>query len=154
MDITMRMFKQVMEIRSRVGVLHFKRWAIIECEWFNIYIHYIGHSDMDRHPHNHPWKFTSMVLKGGYVESKRMGLLDQVSIVPRVFFVKFRSVALPFDIRRNNDLSTYHKIRLIKPTYTLVFTGPRINNDWGYLVDGKHIDAEEYRRTKHAHSKS
>lgn len=146
----MRMFKQVIEIRSRAGVLHFKRWAIIECKWFNIYIHYIARSDMDKHPHNHPWNFTSVVLKGGYVEKRTKSLWALTQPVQ----YKYIEFALPYMIREMKGFHTYHKIRLLKPTYTLVFTGPRINDDWGYLVDGKHVVADEYRKRKNANSKS
>ena len=139
----MKLFQKVMEIRSRAGVLHFKRWAIIECKWFNIYIHYIGHSDMDKHPHNHPWEFTTFILKGGYVSKNYFPFPLITNSV-----IKYTQECLPLD-RVKGSIDIYHKIRLIRPTYTLVFTGPRINNDWGYLVDGKHIDAEEYRRRKY-----
>lgn len=41
-----------------------KKW----CPWFRIFIHKIARSDDDPDPHDHPWNFTSLILKNGYVD--------------------------------------------------------------------------------------
>ena len=45
------------------------RWRLVECPWFGVYLHAIRIDDSDRHLHNHPWAFCSLVLRGGYVEA-------------------------------------------------------------------------------------
>jgi len=43
------------------------RWRILSTPWFKIRIHKILLSDNDC-PHDHPWNFISIILKGGYFE--------------------------------------------------------------------------------------
>lgn len=63
--------KPVREIRSKENVLHFRRWQILALPWGTLYLHHIARADQDEHLHNHPWNFTSLILKGGYVEIRR-----------------------------------------------------------------------------------
>jgi len=35
-----------------------------------IYLHHILRSDKDRHLHDHPWDYSSIILKGGYFETR------------------------------------------------------------------------------------
>ena len=44
------------------------RWRLVQTPWFGIYVHFIYREDLDPWPHDHPWAFVSMVLRGGYVE--------------------------------------------------------------------------------------
>lgn len=46
-------FRKVKEIVSRDGVRHFRRWAILQTRWFNIYLHCIEQSDQDKDLHSH-----------------------------------------------------------------------------------------------------
>jgi hypothetical protein len=127
--------KLIKEIRSKKGVLHFKRWRILKTPWFSIYIHGIYMHDLDPHSHNHPWKIWTMILKGGYLEKIESGGSDN------------------FRIRNPGHMSyttteSFHKIkRMIKtPTYTLAIVGKRTNELWGYKVDGDFIDHKKYRK--------
>lgn len=43
------------------------RYFIFKCPWFRIRVHHILLSDNDC-LHDHPWNFTSIILKGGYWE--------------------------------------------------------------------------------------
>lgn len=141
--------KLVKEIRSQSGELHFKRWAFIETKLFNIYLHYIEMSDFDLYAHNHPWNFVSILLWGTYIEklltpfwslnSGRWTFRDKM-VVRKAPSVCYRS------------MEQFHQITLIKPTYTLVFTGPR-QEEWGYATDSGYVESEEYRRLKNEKSK-
>lgn len=44
------------------------RWRLIQTPWFGVYVHFIFREDLDPVPHDHPWAFWSLVLRGGYVE--------------------------------------------------------------------------------------
>lgn len=126
------------EIRNKQGVLHFLRFRVIETSLFSIYIHYIARSDEDLHPHSHPWNFYSLILKGGYEETVtyKHNLLTE-KFVKKIFNLGYRFY------------DDYHKIKLLKPTFTLVFCSKRNPNyKWGYLVDGDHMDHETYREKK------
>ena len=66
-------------------------------------------ADEDKHLHNHPWDFKSVVLKGAYIEKTEKGIIRQTP-------GKFNS-------RNGND---FHKIlRLVTPVvYTLFIVTP------------------------------
>jgi len=126
--------KLIKEIKSKEGVLHFKRWRLLKTPWFDIYIHGIYHKDEDDHLHNHPWKIWTMILSGGYVEELHSGRL-------RVRKSGHMAKA---------NLSDFHKIKeMIKsPTYTLAIVGRRTFKEWGYMVDGRFVDHITYRKNK------
>lgn len=120
----------IKEIRNKSGELHFQRWRILSTPWFNIFIHKIFKSDTD-HQHNHPWSFLSIILKGVYDE--------------------FNS-SFGFTRRNAGSISykkakEFHSFNPVKPTTSLVITGP-INNVWGYKLHGHFVENEEYRRLK------
>ena len=134
----MKLLQLVKSIYSKEGILHFKRWALIESRWASIYLHKICESDQDRHCHTHPWNFISLILSGGYFEE-----------VPSGAFKLFSSWTL--NIKRAED---FHKITLVKkPTWTLVFAGKR-RHEWGYWIDDDgfpfrgFIDSISYRQMK------
>ena len=124
--------KLIKEIRSKEGKLHFRRWEILKTRWFSIYIHGIYAADQDKHLHNHPWDYKSIVLKGSYIEETNNG----------VNILKFGTVTS----RIGKD---YHKIKslLTKSVYTLFIVSP-IKRIWGYQVDGSWVNHEEYRKRK------
>lgn len=135
----------VKEIRSKTGELHFRRYRLFSCSLFSIFIHRIYKSDEDLHPHSHPWNFVSIILGGGYVETLYREVEDLVHF--RIFYTPEKIVAKPFSILRRKFYE-YHKIELVSTTTTLVITGRRIDDSWGYLVDGTHIQHEDYRNRK------
>jgi hypothetical protein len=126
-------FKLVKEIRSKEGVLHFKRWRILYTPWFKINLHGIYQHDEDAHLHSHPWNFISIVLKGWYSER----LEDNP-----------HNVRYPGNIaKRKKD--SFHKIEKLhsKSVYTLNFMwGEEVV--WGYKVNGNFVDHETYRQLK------
>lgn len=127
-----------MHLSSKEGVTHFKRWCLFHSERGNLYLHKICRSDADRHPHNHPWNFKSLILWGGYIE--RIWENGQL----------FMTVCEPGMLLRRSAYE-FHQIQLFeeaKPTWTLVWVGPRINDPWGYLVGYETVDHVSYRKRK------
>ena len=49
--------------RCSVMKLYLTRYVLFRTPWFGIYVHQI-HAHGDRHPHNHPRQFWSLVLRG------------------------------------------------------------------------------------------
>ena len=129
--------KLVKEIKSKQGVLHFRRYAILESKYLNLYIHYIHKEDLDQHLHNHPWNIFTVVLDGSYVELLENG-------------VENNRKYLNFGY---HNRKAYHKILKLNTRYvkTLAIAFGK-KSDWGYSVDGKHIDHVEYRSNKNSTS--
>lgn len=127
----------VKEIVSKAGEVHFRRWAVVETKLFNIYVHNILKSDEEQDPHDHPWAFLSFVLSGGYSE--------------RVWapFGTHLFVRGPGAIVYHST-KDFHKLTLLRDqAWTLVFTGSRTHDPWGYRTMSSWIDYKTYRRMKH-----
>lgn len=97
------------------------RWRVIQTPWCSLYLHRIGTPDSRPTLHDHPWNFTALVLRGGYIERR----LDP----------KTMKVNESHRVRRVNRMRTHdaHAImRLLRvPTWTLVLVGAR-RRTWGY----------------------
>lgn len=137
----MKLLQWVKEIRSKTGVLHFKRFAIVETKYFALYIHKIYESDRDLHLHSHPWNFKTVVLKGIYVE-RYLG--KDLYNEPQ----EFTRVRGTFSYV-SGDRHYYHKILEIMkgPVTTLFFTYGQ-HKFWYYNVDNILIESGEYRKLK------
>lgn len=104
---------------------YLRRWVIERSAVRSIYLHEILAPDPGHHMHNHPWEFTSTILSGGYVQT------GGVSFFP--------------GMQNQLDRHDYHSIVAVMPdTWTLVTTGPRMVQPWGFLVDGEHVPFTEH----------
>lgn len=134
-NLLIKMFL-VREIKNRDGELYFQRWRILETKWFNLYLHVIYKSDSDKHYHNHPWNFYSFTLWNKFYEETQTNQ-------------DFNSITANYKRFRYTPLAIYHKLTLKNtPAITLILTGPRVKEDWGYSVRGNHIPQEEYHLMK------
>lgn len=98
------------------------RWRLIQTPWFGIYVHFIHREDLDPVPHDHPWVFWRMVLRGGYVENYFEN--------PRHSF-GYPQVIMPFRPLRFPTTHA-HRIVMVKPgTISLVVVG-RKQRVWGF----------------------
>jgi hypothetical protein len=89
---------------------------------WRVLLHRIELPDTDRHLHDHPWAFASIVLVGGYIEER-----------PSVHGTPWAQMSWrrpwTFAFRRASAL---HRIRHVEPgTWTLIICGPR-RREWGY----------------------
>ncbi len=121
----------VKEIRTKEGVLQFRRWRLFSCPWFGIYIHKIYRTDNDKHPHNHPWKFTSIVLGGEFQETDKYNELLPIR--------KFGSIY-------TLDTEDFHRMYISEPSTVLILTGGRKHDSWGYWTEDGFVDWETYRK--------
>lgn len=128
----------VKEIVSRAGKVHFRRWAIFESRWFSIYVHNIARSDNEADPHDHPWGFLTVVLRRGYSErvwNEKHGVREYVRR-PGTFAY--------------HPTTDFHKITLLgADSWSLVFTGPRTHDLWGFATEAGWVDHVTYRQKKH-----
>jgi len=112
--------------------LYLRRYILLRCPWFEIFVHRIHTPDTDRHLHDHPWSFVSFVLRGWYIET----VPEPVSGLPLRFIQRTW-----FNYKRATDR---HRITLVSPNlWTLILTGPR-RREWGFVVDGVWVHYREY----------
>lgn len=98
------------------------RYRIIQTPWFGIFVHRMDGPDSRATLHDHPWTFTSFVLRGGYIERRWDPLKMEVNEEHRVRWFN------------RMPLRAAHSIRTLLryPTWTLVLTGRRVRT-WGFL---------------------
>jgi hypothetical protein len=117
-------------IYRRPGELYLTRYVIFRCQWFSLYIHKFHISDYPV-PHDHPWWWFAMPIKGGYWENfadgtfKWRGPFRPAIRAPR----EFHWIDLPSDGRS---------------VWTFFATGPRVRR-WGFLTEDRGwVDADDY----------
>lgn len=107
-------------LRHADGSLYMGRYALFESKYLSARVHHIATEDHDDVPHDHPWNFISIVLRGGYVE--RLGLLDEAAIARREGSIAHRKA------------KDAHRITYVAPdTWTLFIYG-RFQHDWGFYT--------------------
>lgn len=137
----MNIFKKfflVKEIVSKQGVIHFRRYRLLQTPWFAIYIHQICKSDLDKDMHDHPWHFISFILKGAYKEvSKAYPLFNET--ISNEFHVG--------DMIKHHAKDAHQITLLTDEVWTLVFTSGH-SGEWGYQTPQGWINHKEYRAIK------
>mgnify|MGYP001594992039 CR=1 FL=1 len=104
--------------------------AVLSTPWGTLRLHRIMRSDADRHLHDHPWDFTSLLLSGGYNELLDGGCRE----CPRWSIVSHKA-------------EDRHALVLDGPVTTLVLTGP-IRRDWGFHTEDGWIHFRDYQSVK------
>ena len=132
-------FFLVKKIVSQKGVTHFRRWCLFRSPWGCIYLHNITNSDLDIDPHDHPWNFRSLILKGSYREESRYPRDD--------YKCSYVNVFKPGMINKKRTIEVHKLTLLSKSVWTLVFTGKKIH-DWGYQTANGWIHHKEYSRLR------
>jgi len=91
-------------------------------------IHHICRSDRDRHPHDHPWSYLTIILRGGYFEVRPI-LKDGLQAGEETQWHGPGSILF-------RPANSWH--RLVIPTgktaWTLFCTGPNAQ-EWGFLTE-------------------
>lgn len=118
--------------------MYLARLRIIQTPWFGVYVHDIYEPDADRHPHNHPWSFISIVLRGYYTE--------------RLYPEPLKDLNDSYLLRRTYMRWSWHKMgrssahRIIHASpglKTLILVGPRRSN-WGFFTDKGYVPWQQY----------
>ncbi len=106
------------------------RWRLIQTPLGGIYVHFIYREDLDPVPHDHPWAFASLVLRGGYTEE-----LHHSPGSGDFEWVTHRAGRL-----HKFPLHWAHRIVRVAPgTVTLVFVGRKVRS-WGFYDGPQWID--------------
>src|SRR4051812_27250028 len=56
------------DIANTAGDIFMRRYKLLRMRWGNLYLHEILRSDEDLCLHDHPWRFCTLVVAGGYEE--------------------------------------------------------------------------------------
>lgn len=107
-------------------VLYLRRWYLWRCKAFSVRLHHIVMEDVDRWPHDHPWNFVALVLRGGYVERWGPAGMCVPCLTKRVRFVNAHRAT---DVHRIVRFTRGHK-----GAWTLFITGPELRT-WGFQTD-------------------
>ena len=93
-------------------------------------LHHILCSDTDRHLHDHPFDFTSLLLSGGYWEVQDRGWCTVKGYHPRWSLLRRRA-------------EQAHRLVLERPVWTLVVSGPK-RRAWGFHTERGWVHHREY----------
>lgn len=105
---------------------HRARWRLVT-PWFGVRLHHFVGAGEDPWPHNHPFSFVTIVLRGSYRDIDADGTVDEL----RAGSIRYRP--------------SWHAHRIEgKGARTLVFSGPE-RQDWGYFTPEGFVSARKYR---------
>ena len=119
------------------GSVYMGRWWLFRTPWLSARIHHIATPDFDRHFHDHPFGFVSVILSGWYVERRPTSVdpcFDGASGRETGVIAHRRTGSVAW--RRCTDR---HIIDRVSPggAWTLVFVTPK-RQWWGfYTPEGK-----------------
>jgi hypothetical protein len=102
------------------------RW-ILTMPWGTLRLHKILRSDSDRHLHDHPWDFTSLILRGSYVELTPTGT----------------TTYSPGDINRKKAEDIHRLVLTNGSVWTFVVSGPK-RRSWGFHTEAGWVHWREY----------
>jgi hypothetical protein len=95
-----------------------QRWCLLT-PLLSIRLHHFLRPDEHRHPHDHPWWFITLVLKGGYVDRAMINGIEHADTLKR-FSIRFRPAL------HRHWVDT-------QDSWTLILTGP-VSRKWGFWI--------------------
>jgi hypothetical protein len=137
-------YRDIVKKEDGKETLYLRRFYLIRKGPFKLFLHNIRRSDSDRDQHDHPWDFSTICLRGGYIEYITK---DPGSVTPKKDVRYFG----PRDVLKNKAEHT-HRVELLhdafkhipyQSTWTLVHT-KKARRVWGFWVNGYHRDWRTY----------
>lgn len=129
-----------MLIPCQDGIPYLFRRRLIQTPWFGIYLHDIFEPDTDQDPHDHPWTFWALILRGAYTERHHP--------LPHVLPDQFHYHTWKRWSWHRMTRETAHRIVEAEPGLrTLIFVGKR-HKDWGFYTKGGWVPWQEYEGVK------
>lgn len=120
------------------------RYRLISTPWGGVYLHHLMRSDADRHLHDHPWAFWSLILWRGYFEVE-----PELGQRSRSFFDRGRSRERarftwrhPISLIRHRATDR-HQLALVAPAWSFIWVGRR-SRDWGFHTEDGWVPWQEY----------
>lgn len=131
--------KTTLRIRDqeRGDPIYLIRFSIFSCKWFAVKVHRIMLSDDDC-LHDHPWSFLSIILWGGYIESRPHKTVKTLAKSKDNVAIQLYKNGIVQKFHRPGSIlwrpaPSIHKIDIVKPATTLVITF-RKKWDWGFYT--------------------
>lgn len=121
------------------GIPYLFRIRVIQTSWFGIYLHDIYEPDTDRHPHNHPWTFYSIILRGNYKEKLYPYPLNRPPIYKEQTWKRW-------SIHKMNMESAHRIVDASPGLKTLILTGPRSKKGWGFFTKNGWMHWKDYEK--------
>ena len=115
-----------MVIPCKNGEQYLVRWRIIQTPLFGVFLHDLNAPDAAGDPHDHPWNFWSIILRGSYVECYYPH--PEVSLDYKRYRYWKR-----WTIHRMTKDQAHRIVLLDRRTKTLIFTGRR-SRVWGFFT--------------------
>lgn len=120
------------EIKGSDGSLYLRRWALVRLGPVRLNLHHIVRSDEDRFLHDHPWDFTSLIIRGGYTE-QTLEVVPDGTNEPKIMYRWFGVGRI---LRRKAEHAHRLELSPERCAWTLVLLGPR-RRVWGFhATDG------------------
>jgi hypothetical protein len=108
--------------------IYLSRLMLVKLPWLGVYLHIIRRPDWAQCEHDHPWAFTTIILRGGYEEE-----IAGKRFIRRPGYVGYRSRAFEHRITR----------LLRGNAVTLVIRG-RNHETWGFRTLIGKVDWRQY----------
>lgn len=115
----------------------FTRFYLFQCPLFALYVHHFHRSDNDRHVHDHPWSFVTLLLSGGYWEN--LPKFAEQPDGPQVRVWRRRGSILW------RPAEWQHWVEIERPVWTLVLRLRR-RREWGFWTAKGWVDWQTYGR--------
>lgn len=129
---------------------YMERWWFFRTPFLRARVHHILRSDRDRHLHDHPWWYISIILKGSYTEVMPLRFADEPPELQGEDYrhgdMLQRDTYGPGSIRFRRG-STFHRLE-VQPgesVWTLFIIGPK-RRDWGFMTEIGKIGWKDYFR--------
>lgn len=135
-------FMQTLDILAKddSGDVYLHRLRILQTPFFAFYLHDLNLPDSDRDPHDHPWNFTSIILRGGYTEEV---FDNQYECLEGAYRKPRRNTWKRWSIHKMTTEKA-HRILTVEPkTVSLVIVGRR-KRDWGFWTSQGWVAWQDY----------
>lgn len=95
--------------------VYMTRYRLVNLPWLHIHVHHFNRGDLDPCLHDHPYRFVTFILAGGYMEVMPLG-------------ERWR----PPGTMLYRPAKFAHRIVALKPAWSLVFAGRKWRT-WGFF---------------------
>lgn len=134
-------FWERMTIPCLDGLVYLVRLRVIQTPLFALYVHDIHEPDGDRAPHNHPWTFISIVLRGHYTEHVHVDPDPERKRVETIVEKTHKR----FSIHKMPQSQAHTIVEAGPNLKTLILTGRR-RSSWGFFTDKGYVDWKVYTK--------
>lgn len=127
-----------LKLRRDDGRIYLRRIGFEHPRIGGVFIHRMSAPDPGLDLHNHPWRFWSVILWGGYVERRRETARSRSSLQIRGL-LSLRAMRL----RENHRI-----VSLLRgSSWSLVIHGPHVRS-WGFFTPDGFVDWQDYDQSR------